>query len=76
MLGLTPVLAGFGLFFGKLTATFASQEQKQYASAGAVAEEVLSSIRTVFAFGGEEDAVKKCVYSKTNTCTDNNIMCD
>ncbi len=32
---------------------FASREQKEYASAGAVAEEVLSSIRTVVAFGGE-----------------------
>ena len=30
-----------------------SEEQKQYASAGAVAEEVLSSVRTVIAFGGE-----------------------
>ena len=59
MLGLTPILAGFGLFFGKITATFTSQEQKQYAGAGAVAEEVLSSIRTVFAFGGEREAVKK-----------------
>ena len=37
-----------------MTAGFASQEQKQYASAGAVAEEVLSSIRTVVAFGGED----------------------
>ena len=38
---------------------FTSQEQKQYASAGAVAEEVLSSIRTVLAFGGEEKAVER-----------------
>ena len=37
----------------QLTVAFANQEQKEYASAGAVAEEVLSSIRTVVAFGGE-----------------------
>ena len=37
--------------------TMTSQEQKGYASAGAVAEEVLSSIRTVVAFGGEK---KEC----------------
>ena len=33
--------------------TFTSVEQKHYASAGAIAEEVLSVIRTVVAFGGE-----------------------
>ena len=37
----------------QLISSFASQEQKEYASAGAVAEEVLSSIRTVISFGGE-----------------------
>jgi len=36
-----------------LTEAVADREQKEYASAGAVAEEVLSSIRTVVAFGGE-----------------------
>ena len=34
-------------------AAFTSVEQKHYASAWAVAEEVLSAIRTVVAFGGE-----------------------
>ena len=37
----------------QLTVSFADREQKEYASAGAVAEEVLSSVRTVVAFGGE-----------------------
>ena len=32
---------------------FSNAEQKEYAGAGAVAEEVLSSIRTVVSFGGE-----------------------
>ena len=43
----------------QLTVSFANQEQKEYASAGAVAEEVLSSIRTVVAFGGEYKDVKR-----------------
>jgi len=43
----------------QLTAAFTSQEQKEYASAGAVAEEVLSSIRTVVAFGGEYKEAKR-----------------
>ena len=35
-------------------AVFTAKEQKHYAAAGAVAEEVLTSIRTVAAFGGEQ----------------------
>ncbi|KAL5517017.1 hypothetical protein EMCRGX_G002482 [Ephydatia muelleri] len=41
----------------KLAASLTAKAQKQYASAGAVAEEVLSSIRTVVALGGED---KEC----------------
>ena len=36
-----------------MIASFTAREQSAYAAAGAVAEEVLSSIRTVVAFGGE-----------------------
>ena len=43
----------------QVTASFTSLEQKQYAGAGAVAEEVLSSIRTVFAFSGEEKEIER-----------------
>ena len=43
----------------QLHAAFTSSEQKQYASAGAVAEEVLSSVRTVVAFGGEHNEVER-----------------
>lgn len=59
MVAFTPFLAVSGAIFGKLTAAFTSKEQKEYASAGAVAEEVLSSIRTVFAFGGETKEVMR-----------------
>ena len=39
--------------FIKLGAKFTAAEQKAYAKAGAIAEEVLSSMRTVAAFGGQ-----------------------
>ena len=43
----------------QVTAGFTTREQKVYAGAGAVAEEVLSSIRTVFAFSGEQKEVER-----------------
>lgn len=39
--------------------SFTSKEQTAYAKAGAVAEEVLSSIRTVFAFSGQDREIKR-----------------
>ena len=45
----------------QIIATFTVREQGAYATAGAVAEEVLSSIRTVVAFGGEEKEVERLV---------------
>ena len=51
------VLSGFS----QIAATFTIREQTAYASAGAVAEEVLSSIRTVVAFGGEEKEADRCM---------------
>lgn len=47
------------LFFIQLGGIFSSREQKFYASAGAVAEEVLSSIHTIFMFGGEQRESKR-----------------
>lgn len=44
--------------------TFTSREQTAYAKAGAVAEEVLSAVRTVFAFGGQKKELKRCVHIK------------
>jgi ABC-type multidrug transport system fused ATPase/permease subunit len=40
-------------------ATFARKETESYASAGNVAEEVISAIRTVYAFGGEDKEVNR-----------------
>lgn len=38
----------------QIVASFAAREQSAYAAAGGIAEEVLSAIRTVVAFGGEK----------------------
>uniref|UniRef100_A0A8B9KNL5 Bile salt export pump n=1 Tax=Astyanax mexicanus TaxID=7994 RepID=A0A8B9KNL5_ASTMX len=48
-------LIGVGAFVAKLT----GRELQAYAKAGAVADEVLSSIRTVAAFGGEKKEVER-----------------
>ena len=40
-------------------AKLSSEGLKEYASAGAIAEEVLSSIRTVVAFGGQQKEIEK-----------------
>ena len=45
--------------FMQLVANFGSTEQKHYAAAGNIAEEVLSAIRTVVAFGGEHKEVAR-----------------
>ena len=42
--------------FLQLTRTFVQKELSAYAKAGAFAEEIFSSIRTVAAFGGEKKA--------------------
>uniref|UniRef100_A0A672U8N1 ATP binding cassette subfamily B member 1 n=1 Tax=Strigops habroptila TaxID=2489341 RepID=A0A672U8N1_STRHB len=55
ILSVSPVL---GLSAAVLSA-FTDKEQAAYAKAGAVAEEVLSAIRTVIAFGGQEKEIKR-----------------
>lgn len=40
---------------------FSDKEQSAYAKAGALAEEVLSNIRTVFAFNGQNKAIERRV---------------
>ena len=39
--------------------SFTSKEQSAYAKAGAVAEEVLSAVRTVFAFNGQDKEISR-----------------
>ncbi|ODN00081.1 Multidrug resistance protein 1 [Orchesella cincta] len=59
ILSLTPLLAGASAFSGKMIATQASREQQKYGKAGAVAEEVLSCIRTVVAYSGEKREIHR-----------------
>ncbi|XP_052474766.1 ATP-dependent translocase ABCB1 isoform X2 [Carassius gibelio] len=57
ILAVCPLLAISAAFIAKVMASFTTREQTAYAKAGAVAEEVLSSIRTVFAFGGQKKEI-------------------
>ena len=43
----------------QILGNFSSEGLKEYASAGAVAEEVFSSIRTVVSFGGEQKEIDR-----------------
>ncbi|XP_061633407.1 ATP-dependent translocase ABCB1-like isoform X1 [Phyllopteryx taeniolatus] len=54
ILAISPLLVVMAGVFSKVLASFTSREQTAYAKAGAVAEEVLSAIRTVFAFSGQQ----------------------
>lgn len=42
-------------------ARLTGRELKAYAKAGAVADEVLSAIRTIAAFGGEDKEAERCI---------------
>ncbi|XP_065575125.1 ATP-dependent translocase ABCB1-like isoform X2 [Artemia franciscana] len=54
-----PVLTiGLGLL-GKITSNLAEKQSQAYSKAGAIAEEVLSAVRTVVAFGGTEKEIDR-----------------
>ncbi|KAK9762561.1 hypothetical protein K7432_011587 [Basidiobolus ranarum] len=53
LLSALPLLAAVGGLMSRLAARNTTEGQGAYASAGAVADEVLSSIKTVSAFGGQ-----------------------
>ncbi|KAG7475856.1 multidrug resistance protein 1-like [Solea senegalensis] len=59
ILAVSPLLGISAAFYSKVLTTFTSKEQTAYAKAGAVAEEVLSAIRTVFAFSGQNREIKR-----------------
>jgi len=62
IMAVTPLLALFSAYLGRMLATSTKREQEKYAKAGALAEEVLSSIRTVFSLGGQRQEIRN--YSK------------
>ncbi|XP_072009919.1 ATP-binding cassette sub-family B member 5-like isoform X2 [Engystomops pustulosus] len=55
----SPLMSISSAFCSKMMVSLTSKELSAYAKAGAVAEEVLSSIRTVVAFGGQEKEIKR-----------------
>ncbi|XP_066910223.1 ATP-dependent translocase ABCB1-like isoform X2 [Clytia hemisphaerica] len=55
MLAVCPLIVMAGALTGKVMASLTSKEQTAYAQAGAIAEQAISSIRTVVAFGGEKE---------------------
>ncbi|XP_035989740.1 ATP-dependent translocase ABCB1 [Fundulus heteroclitus] len=59
ILAVSPALGISAALFSKLLANFTTKEQSAYAKAGAVAEEVLSAIRTVYAFSGQKKEIER-----------------
>uniref|UniRef100_A0A3Q3W723 Uncharacterized protein n=1 Tax=Mola mola TaxID=94237 RepID=A0A3Q3W723_MOLML len=59
ILAMSPALCISAALYSKVLTSFSSKEQTAYAKAGAVAEEVLSSIRTVFAFSGQKREIER-----------------
>ncbi|XP_053743936.1 ATP-binding cassette, sub-family B (MDR/TAP), member 4 [Synchiropus splendidus] len=57
ILAVSPLLIITAGLFSKVLSSFTAKEQAAYAKAGAVAEEVISAIRTVFAFSGQEKEI-------------------
>lgn len=55
----SPLIMIAGGIMGKMLSSATAQELDAYARAGSIAEEVLSSIRTVAAFGGEKKEIAR-----------------
>uniref|UniRef100_A0A8C3X868 ATP binding cassette subfamily B member 5 n=1 Tax=Cyanoderma ruficeps TaxID=181631 RepID=A0A8C3X868_9PASS len=59
VMSVSPLLAGSAAIWSTLLASLTAKELSAYAKAGAVAEEILSAIRTVVAFNGQQKALEK-----------------
>ena len=59
ILACTPIIAATGYLYFVTTTASSKAELDSYAKAGDVAQEALSSIRTVTAFGGQESEVER-----------------
>jgi ABC-type multidrug transport system fused ATPase/permease subunit len=59
VLSVTPILALCGAFFAQVTAEAVGDGQDAYGNAGTIASEVLSLIKTVSAFGGQEEEARR-----------------
>lgn len=59
LMAFIPLLAMITGFSARVQSTMTTKEQDAYAEAGAVAEEVLTNIRTVHAFNGQDSEIKR-----------------
>ncbi|PFX21918.1 Multidrug resistance protein 1 [Stylophora pistillata] len=59
IIAVSPLLVIAGALIGKVMTAMTTKGLNSYAKAGSVAEEVLSSIRTVVAFGGEKKEIER-----------------
>ncbi|OCT75763.1 hypothetical protein XELAEV_18030950mg [Xenopus laevis] len=59
ILSVSPLLGASAAIWTKLVASFTTKELHAYAKAGAVAEEILTAIRTVITFNGQKKALDK-----------------
>ncbi|KAJ1100830.1 hypothetical protein NDU88_005905 [Pleurodeles waltl] len=57
ILAISPLMGLSAAVWSKILSSFTNKELTAYAKAGAVAEEVLSAIRTVIAFGGQKKEI-------------------
>ncbi|XP_066095034.1 ATP-binding cassette sub-family B member 5 [Saccopteryx bilineata] len=58
-LSTSPLIIASAAMFSRIVISLTSKELNAYSQAGAVAEEVLSSIRTVIAFGAQEKEIQR-----------------
>ncbi|XP_009482160.2 ATP-binding cassette sub-family B member 5 [Pelecanus crispus] len=59
ILSVSPLLAASAAVWSTLLASLTAKELSAYAKAGAVAEEILTAVRTVVAFNGQQKALAK-----------------
>ncbi|NXA85396.1 MDR1 protein, partial [Melanocharis versteri] len=59
VMSVSPLLAASAAVWSALLASLTAKELSAYAKAGAVAEEILTAIRTVVAFNGQQKALEK-----------------
>uniref|UniRef100_UPI00358F3F7A ATP-dependent translocase ABCB1-like isoform X3 n=1 Tax=Myxine glutinosa TaxID=7769 RepID=UPI00358F3F7A len=59
IVAISPLLAISAALWSKILTAFTNKELQAYSKAGAVAEEVLSCIRTVVAFGGQNKEIER-----------------
>jgi ABC-type bacteriocin/lantibiotic exporter with double-glycine peptidase domain len=57
IMSMIPFMIIFGGMAAKVQSSFAEKEMEAYGKAGAIAEEALSAIRTVVAFGGQDNEI-------------------